>query len=116
MKVGTRLGLGFAVDIQGAVITIDAMGCQHNIATQIVQSTERRVTTSAACRPKQRCLGIQCVRTGALKTTCTGLLDVAFGEDDCRIRCGDTRTRLGIANRRLKAGWDVAYLSQLLGL
>ena len=63
------------------------------------------------------------------------VLDVAFGEDDCRIRCGDapqnfailrrialnllkgdTRTKLGIANKRLKAGWDVSYLSQLLGL
>ena len=63
------------------------------------------------------------------------VLDVAFGEDDCCIRCGDaphnfailrrialnllkgdTKTKLGIANKRLKAGWDVAYLSQLLGL
>ena len=63
------------------------------------------------------------------------VLDVAFREDDCRIRCGDapqnfailrrialnllkgdTRTKLGIANKRLKAGWDVAYLTRLLGL
>jgi hypothetical protein len=63
------------------------------------------------------------------------VLDVAFREDDCRIRCGDaaqnfailrrlalnvlkgdTRTKLGIANKRLKAGRDVAYLRQLLGL
>lgn len=63
------------------------------------------------------------------------VLDVAFREDDCRIRCGDaaqnfailrrialntlkldTKTKLGIANKRLKAGWDVAYLAKLLGL
>lgn len=29
---------------------------------------------------------------------------------------GDTKTELGIANKRLKAGWDVSYLSRLLGL
>lgn len=59
------------------------------------------------------------------------MLEVAFREDDCRIRCGDapqnfailrrialnllkgdTNTKLGIANKRLKAGWDVSYLSE----
>jgi hypothetical protein len=61
------------------------------------------------------------------------VLDVAFREDDCRIRCGDapqnlailrrialnllkddTKTKLGIGNRRLKSRWDVSNLSQLL--
>jgi predicted transposase YbfD/YdcC len=63
------------------------------------------------------------------------VLDVAFREDDCRIRVGeaaqnfailrrialnllksDTSTKLGIANKRLKAGWNVDYLEKLLGL
>ena len=63
------------------------------------------------------------------------VLDVAFREDDCRIRIGeaaqnfailrrialnllksDTTTKLGIANKRLKAGWNVDYLGMLLGL
>lgn len=63
------------------------------------------------------------------------VLDVAFREDDCRIRNGDAAqnfavlrrialnllkndksTKLGIANKRLKAGWNVAYLGKLLGL
>ncbi len=63
------------------------------------------------------------------------VLDVAFREDDCRIRVGeaaqnfaimrrialnvlksDTKTKLGIANKRLKAGWNVDYLAKLLGL
>jgi predicted transposase YbfD/YdcC len=63
------------------------------------------------------------------------VLDVAFREDDCRIRIGeaaqnfavlrrialnllknDKTTKLGVANKRLKAGWNVNYLSKLLGL
>lgn len=63
------------------------------------------------------------------------VLDVAFREDDCQIRNGeaaqnfavlrrialnllknDKTTRLGIANKRLKAGWNVNYLARLLGL
>ena len=63
------------------------------------------------------------------------VLDVAFREDDCRIRWGDaaqnfailrrialnllkgdTKSKLGIANKRLKAGWDVSSLGRLLGL
>lgn len=63
------------------------------------------------------------------------VLDVAFREDDCRIRIGeaaqnfailrrialnllkrDKSTKLGIANKRLKAGWNVDYLGKLLGL
>ena len=61
------------------------------------------------------------------------VLDVAFREDDSRIRVGhgpenfavlrhialnllgqDTRTKLGIQNKRLKAGWDDAYLANLV--
>ena len=59
----------------------------------------------------------------------------AFREEDCRIRDGeaaqnfailrriafnllkkDTSTKLGIANKRLKAGWNVDYFANLLGL
>jgi predicted transposase YbfD/YdcC len=63
------------------------------------------------------------------------VLDVAFREDDCRIRIGeaaqnfavlrrialnllknDKTTKLGVAYKRLKAGWNVNYLIKLLGL
>lgn len=63
------------------------------------------------------------------------ILDVAFREDDCRIRIGDAAhnfailrriglnllkteksCKLGVAAKRLKAGWDVNYLAKLLGL
>jgi predicted transposase YbfD/YdcC len=61
------------------------------------------------------------------------VLDVAFREDDSRIRVGhgpenfavlrhialnllrqDTTAKLGIQNKRLKAGWDEAYLANLV--
>lgn len=217
-----------ALDIKGAVITIDAMGCQHNIATQITQggadyvlgvkdnqpglaeavrlwfdaaesgtlerpfwediqtekdhgrietrrcvvtndvvwlqeqgqnwsglhslvmvestremigrnstgksSTERRYYISSL-PAKAALLGNTVRAHWGIENSMHWVLDVAFREDDCRIRCGeapqnfailrrialnllkgDTRTKLGIANKRLKAGWDVSYLSKLLGL
>jgi predicted transposase YbfD/YdcC len=61
------------------------------------------------------------------------VLDVAFREDESRVRLGhapenfavlrhialnllrhDTSTKLGIHNKRLKAGWDEAYLANLV--
>ncbi len=61
------------------------------------------------------------------------VLDVAFREDESRIRTGhadanmavvrrialnllkqDTSVKVGIANKRLKAGWDEAYLLRIL--
>lgn len=61
------------------------------------------------------------------------VLDVAFREDDSRVRIGhapenlavlrhialnllrqDTSTKLGIQNKRLKAGWDDQYLANLV--
>ncbi len=63
------------------------------------------------------------------------VLDVAFREDDCRIRIGDAAqnfailrrialnllknektTKLGIASKRLKAGWSADYLAKVSGL
>ena len=75
------------------------------------------------------------VPTGVSKTACTGCWTSPFREDDCRIRNGDAAqnfavlrrialnllkndktTKLGVANKRLKAGWNVEDLAKLLGL
>jgi len=62
------------------------------------------------------------------------VLDMAFHEDECRVRLGhgdenlailrhialnllraDKHTRLGVHGKRLKAAWDLDYLSEILG-
>lgn len=217
-----------ALDIKGAVITIDAMGCQHSIATKITDggadyvlgvkdnqpglaeaikqwfdaaeagkldrpfwqdiqtekdhgrietrrcvvtndvawlqeqrqnwsglkslimvestreiigrnsagksSTERRYYISSL--PAKAALLGKTVRAHwGIENSMHWILDVAFREDDCRVRCGDaaqnfailrriglnllksdTKTKLGIATKRLKAGWDTSYLGKLLGV
>jgi predicted transposase YbfD/YdcC len=217
-----------ALDIAGSIITIDAMGCQHDIATQIVDSGADYILSVKDNQPgladavklwfdaadagkldrlfwddiqtekdhgrieTRRCLvtndvawlqeqnqhwrGLQSLimiestreiigrnSTGhssierryyisslpakaallgktvrahwGIENCMHWVLDVAFREDDCRIRIGeaaqnfailrrialnllksDTTTKLGIANKRLKAGWNVDYLAMLLGL
>jgi len=86
------------LEISGALVTIDAMGCQPKIAQEIVSGIENRLHWQ---------------------------LDVTFQEDRCRVRCGyaavnlsllrrtvlsvlknATREQVGIKNKRLKAAWE----------
>ena len=97
-------------------------------------STERRYYISSL-PAKAALLGHTVRAHWGIENSMHWVLDVAFREDDCRIRCGDaaqnfailrrialnllkgdTKSKLGIANKRLKAGWDVSYLGRLLGL
>nr|AFT63975.1 transposase IS4 family protein [gamma proteobacterium D250] len=63
------------------------------------------------------------------------VLDIAFREDDCRVRSGngaenlsrlrqfalnllkqDKSTKIGLKNKRMKAAWSTDYLAQLIGI
>jgi predicted transposase YbfD/YdcC len=99
-----------------------------------IASVERRYYISSL--PAKAALLGKTVRAHwGIENSMHWVLDVAFREDDCRIRIGeaaqnfailrrialnllksDTITKLGIANKRLKAGWNVNYLGRLLGL
>ena len=76
---------------------------------------------------------IQSVNIGGQKILYTGQADVAFREDDSRIRIDnapqnfailrhiansllqqDKSGKTGIKNKRLKAGWDNEYLAKVL--
>ena len=159
-----------ALDVQGATITIDAMGCQHAIVDKIM---EKKVDYIVAVKDNQPTLAqaveslfnatdtsvregerstewryyISSLQVNAsefnakirahwgIENSCHWVLDMAFGEDDCRIRTGDGAQNFAILRRialnlikqekssktsvnikRLKAGWSTDYLQTLLGL
>jgi predicted transposase YbfD/YdcC len=97
-------------------------------------STERRYYISSL--PAKAAMLNQRVRAHwGIENSLHWVLDVAFGEDDCRVRVGDgaqnfailrrislnllkqdQSTKMGIAGKRLKAGWDTNYLESLLNL
>jgi predicted transposase YbfD/YdcC len=95
-------------------------------------STETRFFISSL--PSRAAVLLNAVRTHwSIENSLHWVLDVSFNEDACRIRrdfapqnfallrhlalnllSQDTSTQRGIAARRKKAGWDQAYLTQLL--
>lgn len=97
-------------------------------------STERRYYISSL--PAKPALLNQMIRAHwGIENSFHWVLDMAFDEDDCRIRVGDgaqnfailrrialnmlkqdRSTKMGVANKRLKAAWDTQYLATLLGL
>lgn len=97
-------------------------------------STERRYYISSL--PPEAVLLNQTIRAHwDIENSLHWVLDVAFREDDCRVRCGEAvqnftilrwislnllegeaSAKVGINTKRLMAGWDTAYLGKLLGL
>jgi predicted transposase YbfD/YdcC len=97
------------------------------------QSVEDRYFISSAAT--QAAKALQATRTHWQVENCLHwVLDIAFREDDSRIRKGhgaqnfailrhlalnalkqETTAKVGVKNKRLKAGWDERYLSTVLG-
>lgn len=97
-------------------------------------SVERRYYISSL--PAKAALLANTVRAHwSIENSMHWVLDVAFREDDCRIRVGyaaqnfailrrialnllknEKTTKVGIATKRLKAGWNDAYLAKVLGM
>jgi predicted transposase YbfD/YdcC len=99
-----------------------------------ISSTEKRYYLSSLPSDAERIA--KAVRTHwRVENSLHWILDVAFREDDSRIREGHAQTnfivlrhlalsllrqdkasKIGIKAKRLRAGWDTAYLEAILGM
>jgi predicted transposase YbfD/YdcC len=97
-------------------------------------STEQRYVISS-CKNLSAAKALETVRSHwGIENQLHWVLDVAFREDDCRVRAGNAAenfavlrhaalnllkhvkgTKVGIKIRRLRAGWDNDFLMQVLG-
>ena len=83
-----------------ASITIDAMGCQHDIAAKILESGANYV------------LGVKDNQPGLARRT----KFCYFAQYCLNMLKSDITTKLGTVNKQLKVGWTVDYFGKLLGL
>lgn len=160
-----------ALDVSDCVVTIDAMGCQTEIAQQIVErggdyllalkgnhpslyedtqllaaliklEAERRLATERQTQTRSYVASRRVAPEQAIQMTrrhwqienCLHwVLDIAFREDECRLRKDhgpqnfailrhialnllkqEKTNKLGIKNKRLRAAWDTNYLLRVL--
>lgn len=86
------------LDIKGATITIDAAGCQKEIARKIREGEGEYVL---ALKGNQGNLYAE--------------VENFFGQVmESTPQEADTKTKVGIKNKRAKAGWDREYMVELL--
>ncbi|MCA9110847.1 MAG: ISAs1 family transposase, partial [Planctomycetaceae bacterium] len=85
-------GLLKLLDIRGAIITIDAMGCQTEIAAQIVDGQADYVL---ALKGFARAVRAQ----WGIENTCHWSLDITYREDESRIREAHVRENFAWLNR-----------------
>jgi predicted transposase YbfD/YdcC len=107
-----------------------AVECERTIGAHT--SVERRYFISSL-PPDAKAIGYAVRRHWQIENGLHWTLDVAFAEDQCRLRTGhaaenfsrlrrfaltllkqEPTAKVGIKNRRLKAGWDEDYLLKLL--
>jgi hypothetical protein len=111
--------------------------CQKISAERLTARHPRNTGTTsvpdALCLPSRRWL--RYAVTGESRTAPHWVLDVAFCEDDCRVRAGNaaanfsavrqfalgllkkrTEAKCGIKIRRQRAGWENKFLLQTIGL
>ena len=115
------------LQLKQATVTIDAMGCQRDIA-------ERRYFISSHSGKQAQKLATLIRNHWRVENELHWTLDVSFNEDQCRVRIenaaenlsrirrislillkNDITCKLGIKSKRAKAGYDRNYLLTLLG-
>ena len=98
-------------------------------------SVERRYFISSRVGEVAQVIGVLARQHWSVENNLHWMLDIAFGEDDCRVRIGNagenlSRVRrlalmllknekickLGVKSKRKKAGWDRDYLLTVLGI
>jgi predicted transposase YbfD/YdcC len=121
---------------------VDPNGRWPGLRSVAMVEAERRVGTTASRQTRYyisslagdaRTLATAIRRHWAVENELHWVLDVAFGEDHCRVRTGaaaqnfavlrraalnllrrEQTARIGIKAKRLKAGWDDTYLARVL--
>lgn len=106
--------------------------CERRIGSETATETHYYISSVESQRSEE--LARICRRHWSIENGLHWSLDVSFGEDDSRVRKGhaaenlsrlrrmalnllklETSRKIGIKNKRLRAGWDHDYLLKVLG-
>lgn len=139
-----RIETRTAVTITDPVLIGPLRGSENfvNLNTVVKVTAKRESTTETTIKSRYYISSLrtdaeqllEAIRTHwTIENACHWVLDVAFDEDACRIRKnngsenfailrrialnllkGEKSAKLGVANKRLKAAWDIDYLNTVL--